>query len=57
MYHGYDWYGRILEVREVCFSYTGSLELLQTCLNSRIGMQALWDREGSAEGSAELLEA
>ena len=57
MYHGYDWYGRILEVREVRPSDPGPSELLQTCLNFRTGMQALWDQVASAVASAVLLEA
>jgi len=39
------------------FRISDLLELLQTCLNSRTGMQALWDQEASAVASVVLLEA
>jgi hypothetical protein len=51
MYHGFDWYGRTLEVREVCTKFVSSFGGLS--LLNRIGLLASVEAEVSVEVSAE----
>ena len=55
MYHGFDWYGRTLEVREVSLFLSNLKQVLISDL-FRIVMLASPDLEGSVEDSVVLPE-